>query len=256
MHPLIRLIDFETLKGICRLRGIKFTKRLTRIQTLRRKFHRENSIVMIQRWWRQLHSYNPECPITLCLVVYPCWGFKIGYKRHYYNLPYLLGTFERGEFKDPMTRSTLTRTHILEICSAGGLGANSPLLSRYDFLSRNMIDTSDTIVLELSMRVITGNVIEIIREADNQIIGEVAETGIFEPLFRETREYSIHSHILRNSYPDIHYNTVQWSYNLLANTVYHTEDARSARNSFIAFLHEESDWELELFPSVDVADRR
>lgn len=98
------------------LSKIKKIKKFKKRKTIIRKLNNIYACNKIQRWFRRINSYNYICPISKEFVRYPCWGYKNGNKRNYYNLPVLAKYFSvRGDFRDPISRSDITIKHIKEL---------------------------------------------------------------------------------------------------------------------------------------------
>jgi len=95
--------------------GIKKYSKLNK-ETLEKKVSIELSVIKIQKSIRKFLSRGENCPISLDIIKYPCFPYKLGNKLIYYNnksiKDYILST---GDFRDPTSRTNFTEKDLKTI---------------------------------------------------------------------------------------------------------------------------------------------
>lgn len=109
-------LTVHILSNMCKRREIKGVSKYKK-ENLISKLNYFNSVVKIQKWYRKRLIKDQQCPISLDIIIYPCYpycpskGIFI-----YYNLDSLKSfLISSGDFRDPKTRLPYTKKHLIDI---------------------------------------------------------------------------------------------------------------------------------------------
>jgi hypothetical protein len=187
--------------------------------------------------------YSDICPLTLCSVRYPCWGFKVDNgKRHYYNLPQLVDCFRHGDFRDPMTRINVTENQLLEIETMfkKNYKKDVNLCSLYRANVEESVDnTSEALVT--NMRVLVSNLVRNLRRVDDLVVsGSILEDDDIMDFNCSVCDFRVYSSILYYINARLQATVVMWSYTTVNNADYVSEQVREMQMTFLESIESDN----------------
>ena len=239
--------SYNDLRLISKRVNIRNLSRITKRATMIIKLTRHFAVTKIQRWTRKLMAYNDICPISFELVRYPCWGFKNGIKRNYYNFPTITDYFStRGDFRDPISRDIVTEKHIKELADIqkayshlSSTDITAVFESRQRFEIENEIDEQIEI-LEDNFRSVVVEIRDDLGSLANYVGEEDLDVNVF--LSPKLYDLKICSGILSNLCPDTHQISIDWAIRTLEETPV-VDEAGDIKKYIIEFIFREADGE-------------
>lgn len=208
------------------------------------------AVSKIQRWTRRIQAYNDVCPISYVMVSYPCWGFKSGKKRTYYNFPILIEYLaSSGVFKDPMSRQEITKQHIKELRK---IQKSFPNLSSIDI--QNIYNSKQRYEIERELDEQISNlednfrsiVAELLMDL-NSLVHFTNETDLDVNIFLTPRIYDLKmcSGILKNLCDQTHTIVMNWAISSIKMLKFENTIIEEIQNSIVEFI--ENDFESDYF---------
>ena len=204
------------------------------------------AVVAIQRWYRKMNSYGIDCPISMEPIRYPCWGFKSGSKRHYYNVPVIVDYFiERKDFRDPMTKTPLEVQDIEEIDS---IVQNNNLNLDIKQAYRNRVDFQidqeyeDRIsILEDTIRETVNDILDDLEIIEN-VIRLDEDLDVNELLSTKTIDLRIYLNTLDSICCNTYQYMLEWSKAKLEDYIPEYEIVDRIKLSIIHYLDVQVEW--------------